>query len=110
MAARADALRWTMEGWGTEKTLGEQLLGQNLMVGYEDELVGKLADRMAETDTGRVPILRRGDKDGENGPVVGLVARRDLLRVRAAVIRHERDREKLITLRGSAVGGTVTAK
>jgi hypothetical protein len=31
--------------------------------------------------------------------VVGLVARRDLLRVRAEVIRHERDREQLIRLR-----------
>jgi H+/Cl- antiporter ClcA/CBS domain-containing protein len=98
MVSRADALRWTVAGWDSEKTLGEQLLGQNLVVGYEDELVGKLADRMAEVDAGRIPILRRGAID-EESTVVGLVARRDLLRVRAEVIRHERDREKLIRLR-----------
>ena len=98
MVSRADALRWTVAGWDTEKTLGEQLLGQNLVVGYEDELVGKLAARMAEVAAGRIPILRRGATD-EESTVVGLVARRDLLRVRAEVIRHERDREKLIRLR-----------
>jgi CBS domain-containing protein len=98
MVSRADALRWTMEGWDSEKTLGEHLVGQNLVIGYADELAGKLADRMAEADIGRVPILERG-AEGEDGPVVGLVARRDLLRVRAEVIRHERDRERLIKLR-----------
>jgi CBS domain-containing protein len=101
MVSRADALRWMVSGWDSEKTLGEQLLGQNLLVGHEDELVGKLADRMAEADAGRVPILRRGATD-EESTVVGLVARRDLLRVRAQVIRHERDREQLIRLRGTA--------
>jgi CIC family chloride channel protein len=99
MVSRADALRWTMEGWDSEKTLGEQLAGQNLIIGYADELAGALADRMAEADAGRVPILKRG-VEGEDGPLVGLVARRDLLRVRAEVIRHERDRERLIKLVG----------
>jgi hypothetical protein len=51
---------------------------------------------MDETDTGRVPILRRGDD-----VVIGLVARRDLLRVRSSAVRHERDREALIDLRKS---------
>jgi chloride channel protein, CIC family len=49
---------------------------------------------MAASDIGRVPILHRGD-----GSLVGLVARRDLLRVRASVLRHEQDREVLIRLR-----------
>jgi H+/Cl- antiporter ClcA len=96
MVSRADALRWTIEGWDSEKTIGEQLVGQNLTVGYADDLVGKLADRMAESDASRVPIVKR-----EDGTVLGLVARRDLLRVRAEVIRHEQDRERLIRLRGN---------
>ena len=103
MVSRADALRWTIAGWDSEKSLGEQLAGQNLTIGYADELVGALADRMAESDKGRVPILKRGapsDRGGEDGALVGLVARRDLLRVRAEVIRHERDRERLIRLGG----------
>ena len=39
-------------------------------------------------------ILRR-----EDGKLIGLVARRDLLRVRANMIHHEHEREALIQLR-----------
>ena len=91
MVSRADMLRWTMEGWPAGETLGEQLDDQDEVVGFEDELVGRLADRMAGADVGRVPILRRAD-----GKIVGLVARRDLLRVRAKAIRYESERERLI--------------
>jgi hypothetical protein len=38
-----------------------------------------------------VPILERA-----SGRLVGLVARRDLLRVRSRAIRHEHEREALI--------------
>jgi chloride channel protein, CIC family len=91
MVSRADALRWMLGESPPQRTLAEQLSGQELMVGYEDELVGHLADRMTATDTGRVPILAR-----ESSELVGLVARRDLLRVRASVRRHEQEREALI--------------
>ncbi|HEX4111496.1 MAG TPA: chloride channel protein [Stellaceae bacterium] len=94
MAARADALRWTVGGWPKDTNLGDLVADQYLAIGYEDELVGRLADRMAADDVSRVPILRRGDYR-----LVGLVARRDLLRVRASVIRHERDREVLLHFR-----------
>ncbi len=96
MVARSDVLRWTVKGWPAGQTLREVLPDQELIVGYEDELVGQLADRMAAVDVSRVPILRRDD-DG----LVGLVARRDLLRVRANAIRHEKEREALIKLRQS---------
>jgi chloride channel protein, CIC family len=91
MVSRADALRWMLGESAPDRTLAAQLAGQELIVGYEDELVGHLADRMSATDTGRVPILARG-----SGALVGLVARRDLLRVRANVRRHEHEREALI--------------
>ena len=71
------------------------MAGQELVTAYEDELVGRVADRMAETGVGRVPILRRG-----TDALVGIVARRDLLRVRASVLRQERERETLISLPG----------
>ena len=93
MVTRADVLRWTMEGWPAAESLGEVLTDQELLVGCEDELVGSLADRMAAADVGRVPILRRSD-----GTLTGLVARRDLLGVRASVIRQEHEREALINL------------
>jgi chloride channel protein, CIC family len=46
---------------------------------------------MTATDIGRVPILSRA-----SGLLAGLVARRDLLRVRANMTQHEREREALI--------------
>ena len=93
MVTRANVLHWVRDGWGKQQTLGEAVAKGACTVGYEDDLAGELADRMAETDTGRVPILRRSDEK-----VVGLVARRDLLRVRARAVGHERDREALIRL------------
>ncbi len=101
MVARADVLRWAREGWPAGATLGTLLPDRPLVIGYEDELVGRLADRMAAEDAGRVPILRRGD-----GSLVGLVARRDLLRVRASVLRHEQEREALIRFGAPALGAS----
>jgi chloride channel protein, CIC family len=89
--ARADVLRWTREGWPAVQSLADALGERDCVTGFSDELVGRLADRMAEADVGRVPILRRTDN-----VVIGLVARRDLLRVRAAAVGHERNREALI--------------
>ena len=94
MIARADVLRWTRTGWPAGQTLRDLAAERELVAGYEDEPVGKLADRMAAADIARVPILRRSDDR-----LVGLVARRDLLRVRADVVRQEREREVLIRLR-----------
>jgi CBS domain-containing protein len=106
MIARSDALRWVMDGWPIGQPLRDLLSDRDLVTGYDDELVGHLADRMATADVSRVPILRRGDDT-----LVGLVARRDLLRVRASVLRHEREREVLIRFRAlpelSAIGATL---
>jgi CBS domain-containing protein len=93
VVSRADALQWLLDKKETDTPLGEQLAGQDIVISYEDELVGRLADRMAETGKGRIPIINR-----QSGALVGLVARRDLLRVRANMIRHEQEREKLIRL------------
>jgi H+/Cl- antiporter ClcA/CBS domain-containing protein len=102
MVSRSDVLRWTVEGWPTGQVLRDVVSEQELTVGYQDDLVGRLADRMAAADASRVPI-RRGDR-----AVVGLVARRDLLRVRVQGLRHETEREVLIPLRGVRAGRAVT--
>jgi CBS domain-containing protein len=94
IVSRSDALRWTVEGWPTAATLGDWVDGQTLVSGYDDELVGQLADRMAAADVARVPIVQRSDE-----ALVGLVARRDLLLVRANLARQERERSALIQLR-----------
>jgi CBS domain-containing protein len=100
MIARSDVLRWTLRGWPTGQSLGDLSADRHLVAGYDDELVGQLADRMAAADIGRAPILRRGDN-----ALVGLVARRDLLRVRANIVRHERERDVLIRLRPPRLAG-----
>jgi H+/Cl- antiporter ClcA/CBS domain-containing protein len=99
VVSRADVLRWTVEGWASGQLLRDVVSEQELTVGYEDDLVGGLADRMAAADASRVPILRRGDR-----AVVGLVARRDLLRVRLQGRRQETEREVLIRLGGARTG------
>jgi CIC family chloride channel protein len=91
MVSRADALRWLRDEHSLTGLLREQIAGQDLVVAYDDELAGQLADRMTSTDVGRVPIVNR-----ESGSLVGLAARRDLLRVRTNMVRHEREREALI--------------
>ena len=91
IVSRADALRWLRDEHSLTGLLREQIAGQDLVVAYDDELAGQLADRMTSSDVGRVPIVNR-----QSGSLVGLVARRDLLRVRTNMVRHEREREALI--------------
>jgi H+/Cl- antiporter ClcA len=91
MVSRADALRWLRDEHSLTGSLREQIAGQDPVISYDDELAGHLADLMTKTDVGRVPIVSR-----ESGSLVGLVARRDLLRVRTNMVQHEREREALI--------------
>jgi H+/Cl- antiporter ClcA len=93
MVSRADVLRWTREGWRPDETLGD--LGGEMVTAFADELAGALADRMAETGASRIPVISR-----ESGELVGLVARRELLRVRALALREEVDREGAVSLPG----------
>jgi H+/Cl- antiporter ClcA len=90
MVSRADVLRWTQEGWTPKAILGDSR-DDDLTIGYADELVGQLADRMAARQVGRVPII-----DRRTGTLVGLVARRDLLRVRGRVNDQERHRARAL--------------
>jgi len=91
MVTRADILRWTIEGGHEGRTLGEFLFGADSLVGYPNELVGDLADRMSDKDIGRVPIVSPVD-----GTLVGIVARKDLLRVRARAQAQERFRSDML--------------
>jgi chloride channel protein, CIC family len=104
VVSRSDALRWTREGWTAGMTLAGFAAQQNLFIGYAEELVGHLADRMAAADVGRVPILERG-----TDRLVGLVARRDLLQVRAQGIYDEMERQRLLHLPGLQEGRTISS-
>jgi len=94
MVSRSDVMRWVVEGVDDKVPLGDAVAPATpIATGHPDELVGHIADRMAAADVGRVPILER-----DTGKVVGLVARRDLLRVRTYVVREERERRRLLRL------------
>jgi H+/Cl- antiporter ClcA len=83
----SDVLSWSRETSSGEQTLGERIDTRELLVGYPDERVGALADRMIAADVGCAPIVDRA-----TGALLGLVAKRDLLQVRthAAKIEHDR--------------------
>ncbi len=87
MVARADLLRWSAEDSHEDQTLFDRVSDRSLTVGYADEPVSHLADRMVLADIGRVPIL---DRDSQR--LVGLVARKDLLRIRATAKSAEVNR------------------
>jgi len=81
---RADTLAWALDGGLHAQTLGAALQGRELVYGYPEELASQIADRMALSGAGRVPILERA-----SGRLVGIVGRKDLFRSRARRLREE---------------------
>ena len=87
MVSRADVLRWRAERPHAEETLFDRASDRSLIVGCPDEPVSHLADRMVAADAGRVPIV-----EPATSRLVGLVARKDLLRIRASTRSAEANR------------------
>jgi CBS domain-containing protein len=87
MVTRADVLRWRTERVHRPETLFDTVSGRKLIVGYPDEILGRLADAMVAADQGRVPIVERATQR-----ILGLVARKDLLHIRSTVAAAETDR------------------
>jgi len=93
LVSRGDVLRWTRGGAGRDETLGE--LCKEVATATPDEMSGALADRMAAGRYSRVPVIAR-----ETGILVGLVTRRELLRVRAMALHAEEYRHGTVKLPG----------
>lgn len=96
LASRADALRFARDGVGLEASLEQALGPRGVVTATEEEPLSALADRMVEADVGRLPIVRE-----EDGVLVGVVAREDLLRARAVRQMEERERERFLRWRGA---------
>lgn len=88
MADRSDVLRWMAEGVPEHRTLDDLLSDASAVVGYAGEVVADLVNRMVAYDVGRVPIVEPATRR-----LVGLVARKDLMRVRAASRRQDFERQ-----------------
>jgi H+/Cl- antiporter ClcA/CBS domain-containing protein len=87
LAPRAEVMRWLTEGPHEGQTLGEVVSDAGMLRGAPDQAVGALAEQMVERDVGRVPIV------DDAGRLLGLVTRKDLLRVHAKQRELEVDRE-----------------
>jgi CBS domain-containing protein len=93
LVGRSDVLRWRAESADGRDTLFDCASDRSLTLGYPDEPVSHLADRMVLADVGRVPIVERA-----SGHLVGLVARKDLLRIRATARSVEKQRSAFFGL------------
>ncbi|HEY3799238.1 MAG TPA: chloride channel protein [Caulobacteraceae bacterium] len=98
MAPRAEVMRWLTEGPHEGQTLGEAISDAAMLTGAPDEAVARLVEQMVERDVGRVPIVDRG------GHLVGLVTRKDLLRVHARQRALEAEREAPLRRFAGAIG------
>jgi chloride channel protein, CIC family len=105
MTSRADALRWRAERPHDDETLFDRASDLSLIVGHPDELVAHLADRMVAADLGRAPIV-----DREHGRLVGLVARKDLLRIRATAKAAESNRATYFIRRAATLAPRTIAE
>jgi CBS domain-containing protein len=85
---RGDVLRWRMQNGDDDSTLFDLLSDASTPVAYADEIVARVADRMVDDDLGRMPVVERDTRR-----LIGLIARRDLLRVRTANEEEETTRE-----------------
>jgi CIC family chloride channel protein len=88
MASRADALAWRVEGGLESQTLAERISDAALPVAHPDEVVARVVQLMLATGQGRIPVT-----DPATGRLVGLLARKDLLRIHAGASRAEEERQ-----------------
>lgn len=87
VVSRADALRWQGDEELADQTLADRVSDGSIPVGHTDDTVAFIADLMLAAETGRIPIVDRA-----SGKLVGLIARKDLLRLRSALQSSELER------------------
>ncbi|GEP11898.1 chloride channel protein [Methylobacterium gnaphalii] len=82
-----DALHWKMSPGGPEEALAERLTGQAAVIVHPGDVVARAVDLMLGRHQGCIAVT-----EVETGRLTGIVTRRDLLKVRAEVIRSEGER------------------
>lgn len=89
LATRADALAWRVDGVDPDETLDARVSDAALAALHPEDVAAHALDVMLAAGRGRVPVT-----DPADGRLVGIVTRRDLLQVRAAEVRGERERSR----------------
>ena len=88
LVSRGDALRWQQDPAPDKQTLDDHVSDTSVPVAHPDDSIGYVADLMLNADVGRIPIV-----DPETGRLQGLLARKDLLRLRHAANTQENERK-----------------
>lgn len=89
--SRADALSWSVEDGLEGQTLAERISDVGLPVVHPQDVAARAVDLMLASDEGRIPVT-----DPATGKLVGLVTRKDLLRIHAATSQSESERRSYI--------------
>ncbi len=89
LAARRDALRWRQLDDEQATELGDLLSDRSLPVVTPDTPADAIANLMIANEVGRICVVAP-----EDGRLIGIISRRDLLQSRAAVLRGELDRAR----------------
>jgi CBS domain-containing protein len=89
LVSRSDALRWQRDDLPAEATIGDQISDRPLPVVFPGTTGDAVANLMISENCGRICVI-----DPEDGRLLGIVSRRDLLRSRAAVLHGERARSR----------------
>ncbi|MGR9153586.1 chloride channel protein (plasmid) [Rhizobium leguminosarum] len=92
VVSRADALLWQGNPDLASQTLAEKVTDDSVPVGHPDDTVAFIADLMLSTGDGRISIV-----DPISGKLCGLIARKDLLRLRSSYRSAELDRRPYLT-------------
>lgn len=87
LVSRTDALHWLVGGEGGAPRLRDHLKDPADFVAHPDDVVSHALDLMVASGRGRILVTDPG-----SGALVGILSRRDLLRVRHTVTQSERAR------------------
>ena len=96
MVSLAEALAWTIDGGHVGESLGERVSDAALPVAHPDDIAKRAIDLMLSSGQGRIAVV-----DPVTGVLVGLVTRKDMLKVRASVARSEGERAAFFRSSGS---------
>ena len=80
-------LRWRRAGKHRRTTLSELLAGNRQLIGYPDEYLDAIIERMSLANVAHIPIIAR-----EDARLAGYIGWRDLIQARARLQAEERER------------------
>ncbi|EPE95589.1 chloride channel protein [Rhizobium grahamii] len=91
LVSRAEALQWQQEAALFDQRLDDMVSDASIPAAHPDDTAGYVADLMLSTDAGRIPIV-----DPQTSKLDGLIARKDLLRLRRTLRAAETERKPFL--------------